>query len=404
MTLQIRNITLKNFRSYSSASLELDPVLTIIFGPNAAGKTNIIEALQLTTEGLSFRNPRWEETVNQQENKKTKNLNGKQQASGLPSILLSGAKVAINAEGGGLLREVTMKIIEGRRSYEVNGKRVRGSKEIAGAIPCVVFTPEDLALIKASSETRRTEIDNLGSQLSKKYSLLLSEYKKVLQHRNRLLKEERVYDTVFDVITDQITTLGAVLLEQRLTLLARVIPLFIEAYSRIGGEENLEVGYKNTLEGQPVWKLEEIKSVLEKNKRNFKIKLGELLDAKKVEDVARKSTTVGPHRDDLVFYIDGKDARVFGSQGQQRSVVLAWKIAEIFLIEEMTGKKPLLLLDDVMSELDEGRRKALTGLIGTMGQTVITTAHIGYFDKDIVKKAKVVDVTTLEKGNDEPTI
>lgn len=389
MTLLIKNITLRNFRSYKNVSLCLDPVLTIFFGPNAAGKTNIIEALQLTTEGISFRNPRWEEIINQP---------GLGEGA-LPALPSAGASVSMRAEGDGLFRDVKLKIYNGRRFYEINDKKIRGSKEVAGTILCIVFTPEDLSLIKSSSENRRNEIDNLGSQLSKKYTRLLAEYKKILQHRNKLLKEDRVYDTLFEAVTDQATTLGAVLQEQRLELLARLIPLFTAAYSQINIEEQFSVGYRNTLVNSEVWSLKEIEAFRDDTIKDTKEKFNLLLAKRKTEEISRKSTIVGPHRDDLVFFIDGKDARTFGSQGQQRSVVLAWKIAEIHLIEEMTGKRPLLLLDDVMSELDESRRQALTDLIGTMGQTVITTAHIGYFEKDIINRAKVIDVRTLEQEN-----
>lgn len=401
MTLVVKNIKLRNFRSYKNVSLDIDPSITIIFGPNAGGKTNIIEALQLTTEGISFRNPRWEEVIYHSTLSENKNITEPDlNQACVDGFFSAGSQVSMHAEGDGFVRDVLMRVSDSRRSYEVNGKKVRSSKDVSGALPCVIFTPEDLALVKASSENRRGEIDNLGSQLSKKYNLLLSEYKKVIQHRNRLLKEEHVYDDVFGALTDQATTLGASFFEHRLKLIARLIPLFKEAYSLIGGVENLKIGYKTTLDDSSIWFLDDIEQFLSNEERDTKGRLLALLERKKQEEVSRKSTIVGPHRDDLVFFIDGKDVRSFGSQGQQRSVVLAWKIAEIQVVEQIIGRKPLLLLDDVMSELDEARRTALTNLIESMGQTIITTAHIGYFEKNIVKKAKLVDVTTLEgEGN-----
>ena len=372
-------------------SVDLDPFLTIFYGPNAVGKTNLIEALQLTTEGVSFRNPNWEDVVNWNSARKRE-----ADSLGTESDCKSITSVKLFAEGDDRKREVEMVVSNNRRSFSVNGKKVRSFRDVAGVFTCVVFTPNDLTLIQSTSERRRTEVDDLGSQLSKKYHQLKNGYKKVLQQRNKLLKEDISSGGVFDVISDQLVDYGVSLSIQRLKLVQRITPYIVDIYKNIDPVNKLTVGYKINFQSHKIMSAEDVSLFLSEPHKNHESNFNHSLKAQIDSERTRKTTTVGPHRDDIVFFIDGKDARTFGSQGQQRSITLAWKIAEAKVIDDITGQKPLLLLDDVMSELDEARRDALTGFVGNVAQTVITTANIDYFKKELLNKACIIDVTELE--------
>lgn len=373
MGMLVDSISLKGFRSYRSLTLNLDPSLTIIHGPNAAGKTNIIEALQLTTEGISFRAPQWRDVV---------------------SWGGEGAVVTLTAAGDGRHRLVEMTVLDGRRSYSVNGKKVRSSADVAGEIPCVIFTPNDLRLVKDSADKRRDEIDSLGTQLSKSYGRLRTEYNRIVTQRNRLLKDDVVDRDTLAAWTERLVVIGSSLTQHRVRLLNRMRPHIVAASAAIDPSTTLDVSYQcsSSEDGNT-------SDVLLSQEREDGYR--RTLELRFYDELSRRLTLVGPHRDDLIFEIDGRDARTFGSQGQQRTVALAWKLAEVKTVREVTGKSPLLLLDDVMSELDEARRRALTDEVGHAAQTVVTTANIDYFDSELLGRARVVAIGTGSEAEGE---
>lgn len=360
----VERLELRDFRSYRSLDLRLDPSLTIIHGPNAAGKTNIIEALQLATEGVSFRSPQWKDVV----------LWGADRAT-----------VTLSAAGDGRQREVEVAFSEGRRNFSVNGKKVRSSADVAGEISCVIFTPNDLRLVKDAADKRRDEIDSLGSQLSKSYSRLRAEYGRIVIQRNRLLKDEVIDHSTLAAWTERLVVVGCSLTHHRARLLERMRPHFVAAAAAIDPSTTLSLSYLCTSAAGGSVELEQSKDAREDAYRSA-------IELRFTDEISRRLTLVGPHRDDIVFRIDGRDARTFGSQGQQRTISLAWKLAEVKTVREVTGKSPLLLLDDVMSELDESRRRALTDEVGLTAQTVITTANIDYFDSELLGRARVIAI------------
>ena len=365
MSFLIESLELSRFRSYERARLCFSPDLTIITGPNASGKTNCIEALQLLTEGDSFRTTNWRD---------------------LPLWGFDRARATLHATDQGRERSVTLYVEEGRRRYQVNGKAIRGSGTLAGCIPCVLFTPADLRLVRESAAQRRDELDELGSQISHGYLRLRQEYKKILQQRNRLLKDEQWTGPVFEAWTERLIEVGVSLTQRRIALFEQLSPALVEAYARIDPDCALEVRYATDWACEPD---------VSPDQETLRRALQAATDAER----ARRSTVVGPHHDDLLFILGGQSARQFASQGQQRSIALATKIAEIDVISALTGARPLLLLDDVMSELDERRRMALTEYVGATVQTVITTANIDYFHPELLKRAALIDVTKLERDN-----
>ncbi len=359
MGLSVTHLQLQNFRSYESFELLPDPHLTVIVGPNAIGKTNVIEALQLLTAAESFRRPQWGETIRW----------GAEETSAV-----------LTAEGDGRLLEMSVTIgSAGKREYRVNGKPRRRIAEVTGILPCVLFTPEDLRLVKDSADKRRSALDSLGVQLSPSYRSLKSEYERLVRQRNAQLRAPSMNKEVLATVTDQTILVGASFMAARMRLFARIDHKMSELYDTLSSGETLSSHYS------PSWDTAKTVSggALEDSLRSS-------ANLRHDEEVARGTTLFGPHRDDVFFEINGKGARAFSSQGQQRTIALAWKLAEVSVVKDIAGQAPLLLLDDVMSELDEDRRHSLALSVGEAAQTVITTTNIGYFDRELLDRAKVV--------------
>lgn len=359
MPYTLETLDLLGFRSYKRAYLEFDPRLTILFGPNAAGKTNIIEALQLLTAGESFRKPLRQDLIHWECNQ---------------------ARASLRAADGSLKRDVELLVTESTKTTLVNEKKVRSSYEISSALPCVVFTPDDLRIVKEPSSRRRQEIDALGSQLSATYAKLVSEYRKIITQRNRLLKDEQYGTEVFFAWNERMIEVGVALAAKRNSLFDHLVPQVKYFYEGLLDKDQKDQKDQSlSLRYDSSWGKE-------RSEQSFRA----TLDLRAEDEKTRKQSLIGPHRDDLVFEIGGKPARSFASQGQQRSIALAWKLAQLDAIEEFTQARPLLLLDDVMSEFDQTRRRYLAGLVGDAAQTVITTANIDYFDKDLISRAKTI--------------
>ena len=358
MGLAVDTLELVDFRSIEDRRIAFSPATTVLVGPNAAGKTNTVEALQMLTAGFSFRRPTPAQLVREG---------------------ARAARVSARLTGDGRVVDVRCDVSAGRRQFSRNGKKCH-APDIPGTLMSVLFTPDDLSLVKRGASGRRDELDGFGRQANAGYSRLLAAYARAVEQRNRLLKEERPDLGLLDAWDASVATGGAALLYSRLRLFSRLAQKVGEAYGRIAGSEGLAWEYRSSL-GDGVEGLS-------------RVELAELFSARlaeaRPEDLRRQQTTVGPHRDDAAFIVDGRDARAFASQGQQRSVVLALKMAEVELCEEVTGSRPLLLLDDVMSELDESRREAVTRLLLAGTQTVITTTNLGYFSAGVLDGAEVV--------------
>ncbi len=360
MSYTIKRLHIVGFRNYENFDLEPDPSLTVLVGPNAVGKTNLIEAVQLVTEARSFRGGSWSEMIRWES---------------------QDASVRLDAVDGERVHTVELDITaDGRRIYRVNGKPRRTVSEVSGIIPCVLFTPEDLGLIKNSAETRRNLLDGIGTQLSKTYAQLKTEYDRVVKQRNALLRNESVSEDRLAPWDERLVALGSRLVKHRLGLFDRLMQAASVLYGQIAKDGPLTARYV------PSWERE---SREVSGKEPAEALEGLLLETK-TDERARKMTLAGPHRDEIVFKLDGRDARTYASQGQQRTVALALKLAEVKVVADISGSRPVLLLDDVMSELDESRRTAFTELVGSTTQTIVTTTNLGYFTKNVIDRAKVV--------------
>lgn len=380
MSLSVVQLALDGFRGYTHFQLDKLSRLTILVGPNAVGKTNIIEALELLCAGESFRRPAWSETI---------------------TWGCEHARAEAVFEDGPRHIEHRLDVQGNAHSFEVNGKK-KSAAQLRGTCPCVLFIPDDLQMVKAASARRRDALDSLGTQLSKSYGALKSEYGKTLRQRNLLIKDELDYGSLFDSWTDTLAVNGARLCVNRMRLFRRLAHHMERIYSELVGGERLSARYLPSWmrfdemgaqigdvpeEGLISCEPDDVPSI-----EQVQQTISETCTRLRSVEHRRRTSLVGPHKDEVVFFIEGKNARLFGSQGQQRTIVLCWKLAEVELVSELLEKEPILLLDDVMSELDERHRDALTGFIERSAQTFITTTNLGYFSSGLLEGADVVEL------------
>jgi len=378
MSLHVRSVSLTDFRGYRELKLEDLGNLVIAAGANAVGKTNIVEALQLTTCGESFRKPTPAELVSWGRNS---------------------CRVHIELSDEKRLLEHEMRVVDGQREFRVNGKK-KAAASLRGTCPAVLFIPDDLQMVKASSARRRDAIDALAVQLSAQYSKLKTEYAKTLKQRNLLLREEMGYGPLFESWNDSLVVNGSRLFANRFRLFGRICAHMERIYANIVEGEQFSVRYV------PSWnRFDETGRQLSDVVAEFELAEVESMQLEEVQEVMaaslarlsameqqRKTSLVGPHKDEIVFFINGRNARLFASQGQQRTIVLVWKLAEVELMRELLGIEPVLLLDDVMSELDAAHRDALTWFIEQSAQTFITTTNLGYFNQGLLEQAQVIEL------------
>ncbi len=389
MSFKVTDIHLLNFRSYEALDLSGLGDLTIFVGPNAAGKSNIIEAIQLLTALSSFRNATSAELIKKSKHDlieirdvATNELITEHDSISDPIKDLMNsfentsdfAKITIKTTDGNRILELVLLIDENKRQYILNGKK-KQPKELKGIVPAVTFTPDDLELAKGGHSHRRREIDLLGSQLNSNYAQIVRDFDKVLRYKNKLLKDD-VPKSYIDAMNTTFTKVSAKLSEYRASLLNKLMPYVNKLYSDIVcSDESLSSQYIES------WVKDSQAESLE-----------DWVESNTDEEIRRKQTLVGAHRDEIIFQIDGLSVSDFASQGQQRSVVLSIKLAEADLIEDMLGTQPILLLDDVMSELDADRRHALVNSLLKDRQTFITTANLDYFDEETIKHANIINI------------
>lgn len=372
MDLRIKEIRFQDFRNYPAFGLPNVGDLTIFIGPNAIGKTNVMEGIQLLTAYGSFRNPRGQELVRW----------------GADFARIE-ARIVSDARD----LSVATVIQPGSRTHTLNGKR-KTVQELQGLLPSVTFSPDDLVLIKGAQSNKRAALDLLGCQLSKNHRIIKGDYEKIVRHKNVLLRDG-ASPLLVDALNDMLIPAAAQLYRYRLALVRNLVRRMAEAYGEItGGAEVVDASYI------PSWATDTEKAFAQDAPADFPgekdevpVLLERALLERRAEEIARGRSVVGPHADRLEFFIGGRNAARFASQGQQRSLVLAWKIAEVGLVRELMGVKPVLLLDDVMSELDASRRHALVELLRQDIQTFMTTTDAAFFEKDIVSRADVYDLS-----------
>lgn len=364
--MYLRNLRLCAFRNYLDQAVKFEAQKTILLGNNAQGKTNLLEAVELLATLKSHRTSRDRDLI----------------LEGHPT-----AEIFATVERAYGCAELSVKLATvGRRSLSLNQEPVRRHLDFLGQVNAVEFSSLDLDLVRGSPESRRNWLDALLIQLEPIYAHILQQYQQVLRQRNALLKamrqqEGRVDTTQLSLWDAQLAAAGSRVTRRRARVLERLVPLAREWHSSISGKaENLAIRYLPNV----IWQEDEPASVQEA----FLQKLAQ----RRLVEQQLATTVVGPHRDEIEFTIDHTPAKSYGSQGQQRTLVLALKLAELKLIEEVVGEPPLLLLDDVLAELDPQRQNQLLAAIQGRFQTLITTTHLNSFEAQWLKSSQIFSV------------
>lgn len=358
--MKINKIDIENFRNIEKINAEFEDV-NIIWGENAQGKTNLLEAIYLFTGSKSFRGVKDSQLVKFNEEK---------------------SNIKIEFESNERLQNAEI-FIEGRRKAMLNGIEKKSTAQLGDEIKAVIFSPVHLSMIKDGPIERRKFIDTALCQIKSNYKKLLKDYNKILVQRNALLKNGK-YDKNFDsslyIWNINLVNTGAKIIYQRLKYLEAVNPYVKTIFSGISsGKEDIELKYNGAEE-------------YDINIKDIENKLLSAVESSRDQDMINKTTTKGPHRDDIDILINGISAKTFGSQGQQRSCVLAIKLAEASLLKEMTGIEPIALLDDVMSELDEKRQDYILNHIKNW-QVFITCC-----EKETILRLKQGKTFHIDKG------
>ncbi len=351
----IERLTIKNYRNYAFAEIYPSKGVNLFIGDNAQGKTNLLESVRLASVGRSSRTPRWQELIKW----------GEKAAS---------VNVRVRKDVGA--DEVTVRLGDAK-SVAVNGFPVSRIGELMGVVKTVLFTPDELGIVKNGPGERRRFADIALCQLSRAYFYALTRYNKILSQRNRLLKSDPA-DDALEVWDLQLAREGAGVIKSRKGFVRRINALAEQIHSEIAESEKLEVRYDG-IDGESKEEIE----------RNFYA----LLSAGRKRDKQFCVTHYGPQRDDIAISANGVDLRTYGSQGQQRSAALSLKLAEMELLKQESGEYPVLLLDDVLSELDHKRQSELIKKIGAY-QTIITCTHL---PDDV--RARIGKVTEFEVVN-----
>ena len=358
--MYFKSVSLENFRNYERLSLEFDEKLNLFLGKNAQGKTNLLESLFIMGLGKSFR------TNNDRDMIKFSSSNAKASSLVIDEDRETSIEISYLGEG---------KIIK------VDGIKLDRSIDLLENVYVVIFSPDDLKIIKEGPDNRRRFLDRELCQIKPVYYSDLGNYKKVLKQRNMLLRQNSSDEALFAVFDEALCDYGVRIIEERERFTERICEISRKIHSDIsGGKENLLITYETRLS-------KDIKTRVER-KQEYR----DLLDSHFQSDLMKGYTGFGPHKDDLKIEIDGIDIRMYGSQGQQRTAALSMKLAEIGLIKQETGKNAVLLLDDVLSELDQSRQRYLIESMSDV-QVFITTTEIDEKLLSMLPKGKTFTVS-----------
>ena len=347
----LRRLQLRNHRNYALLDISMEPGVNVFIGANGQGKTNLLEAVAILALSASPRTRRDVELV---------------------GPVAPASRIEADVESAGRRMELTIAIsVEGeraRRTIEVDGAR-RRAVDLPGHFRVALFWPDDLGLIKAGPEQRRRFLNQLLVQVEPGYARALSGLRRILEQRNSLLKRiaagQEAVDSL-DVWNVELARVGSEVATARAAAVRELAPSATRCHAEIGAGERLEIEYLGPPDD-----------------------LAAAVHNSVADDLRRGSTSVGPHRDDVRVLLDGHDARGYASQGQQRTAVVSLKLAEADLVARRTGERPVLLLDDVLSELDLERRAALLRQVRNGGQVVITSVDVGPFPPDLIAGARV---------------
>lgn len=356
----VKRVELSNFRNYKLLKLDLDKKTNILYGKNAQGKTNILESVYVCSTTKSHRSNRDAELIRLDSDE---------------------AHIKLFIEKNNREQRIDIHLRRNKtKGIAINGIPIKKASELFGVFNVVIFSPEDLDIIKKGPTERRKFIDMELCQLDKIYVYNLTNYNKIVIQRNKLLKDINFRPELkqtLEVWDHQLAEYGSKIIERRQKFIKEINNIMKPIHRELtGGVEDINIVYNKNCEAEDLLK------TLEENRER---------------DIKYKSTSAGPHKDDILFFHEDKDIRIYGSQGQQRTVALSLKLAEIELVKKLINDLPVLLLDDVLSELDSDRQNHLLKSLDNI-QTVITCTGLDEFIENRFKINKVFQVT---EGNVE---
>ena len=351
----IKSLEIVDYRNYDSLNLEFDRGTNILYGDNAQGKTNILEAIYLAATTKSHRGTKDKEIINFDKEE---------------------AHIRTFLEKEGIETRVDMHLRKsGTKGIAIDGQRIKKAADLMGICNVVFFSPEDLGIIKNGPSERRRFVDMELCQLDSFYLYNLNHYNKIVNQRNKLLKDMYMNPDLKETLNIwdmQLVSFGSKIIERRKFFAEQLNEIIYDIHKKLsGGREEIRIVYEPDVEIE-----------------DYETKLKHSHD----RDIKSKMTTVGPHRDDFSFYVGDIDIRKFGSQGQQRTAALSLKLSEIEIVKKITRDTPILLLDDVLSELDSNRQNYLLNSIGNI-QTIITCTGLEEFVNNRFEINKVFNVS-----------
>ena len=351
----IKSIKLEHFRNYESLDLDFEKGTNILYGDNAQGKTNVLEAIYLSATTKSHKGSKDKEIINFEK-----------EESHIRTIL----------DKEGMEYRVDMHLRKSKsKGIAINGQPIKKAADLIGLLNVVFFSPEDMSIIKNGPAERRKFVDMELFQIDKFYLYNLNQYNKIINQRNKLLKDfyhNSDLNETLQVWNMQLVTYGNQIINRREVFVEQLNEIIRDIHSSLsGGKEDLKIIYEPDVTAA-----------------DFE----EKLKLTQERDIKLKMTSVGPHRDDFCFMVNDVDIRKYGSQGQQRTAALSLKLAEIELIKKLTGDNPILLLDDVLSELDSHRQNYLLNNIGDI-QTMITCTGLDEFINNRFEIDKIFKVS-----------
>lgn len=359
----IKKLMLINYRNYKSLDIDLGKNVNVFMGDNAQGKTNILESIYYCGLAKSHRTSRDRELINWNE---------------------ESAYISLSVGKDRLDKKIDINILkDGKKAIKVNSIKINKIGELFGVFNVVMFSPEDLKIIKESPGIRRRFIDMELCQINSKYYHNLVQYNKILNERNIVLKNKSMTDDILDIYDEQLVKYGQYIVNERIEYVNRLNHYGEEIHKDITlGKEKIEFSY--------VCSVKDIKDSVSV-RENFKDRFTQLLISNRKRDKEKGITSVGPHRDDFTVFINNIDTKSFGSQGQQRTAVLTMKFSSLKIIKEITGEYPVLLLDDVLSELDYNRKKYILSTINNI-QTIITCTGMNDICEYLDNNSKIFKV------------
>lgn len=344
----ITGLELRNFRNYGHQEIQFSPERNVVTGRNAQGKSNLLEAVYFLSHLKSIRTPRMRDLVTE----------GQQKASVKGDII-----------DGELRLSVRVSFSEEGKKVEVNGQRAESAARVRGLVKCVLFSPEDLYLVKGEPSRRREFLDETVEGLGPAASSAFAQYRHVLRQRNAVLRSWEDHGgalgTVIEPWDEALVRAGARIVMLRTKMISEMQGYAADVYRQISGDsKELRLVYSCTFDPGA--------GGVEEAEQGMR----EALLRSSMEEKRARTTVIGPHRDDVEISVGGRAARFSASQGEQRSIAFCKRVAQRKYLESETGKEPIMLLDDVLSELDEGRRRRVLKLAGAGSQSVITTTEL----------------------------